>query len=162
MKKTRVWLVAVVWVVVGLLLGYIIGASGLLPALPPNTFNSPKENTSQVENAINRNYIGQWKFKNGDYTTLLTIREDGSVTEDEYVVDDVKETKSGTLKNDAIAYTRKITYKFNGYSGYTDTVETDTEITEYYQITISDDDVLDVLIGRNGAAGTRRFFRVTE
>lgn len=152
----QVWLVAIVFTLVGFLLGLLVGTRGLLPINPGS---SEPETVQKTDNA----YIGTWKFVNGEYTTLITIREDGSVTEDELFAGKRKSVKTGVLKTDGIAYTKRVDYQFSGQTGYTDVIEREQELTEYYTISLSEDgEMLDILLGRNGAAGAHHYFRVTE
>lgn len=158
MKKTKVWPVAVVWALVGLLLGYIIGASGLLPFRPIS--NTETVQTINAANTTNEEFIGVWKHMSKTDSYILTINEDGSVTYDKYWYEDLSERRTGVLRGDSIVLTKSTEY--SSYTNEDGTTEVETsayESTLDFNVSLSDDGVL-LLSRENGF--TSSFVRDTE
>ena len=152
----KVWLVAVVWVLVGFLLGFIVGSSDLLSLKnDPSSISASDETT--VTPAVNEKYIGKWKKANVNEENIITINPDGTVTEDRYWYEDKSSTMTGVVKGDSISYTKLVQYTpdANGAPA----VSQEGDVTFFYNLELSEEDVL-FLVGANGYKNS--YFRVSE
>ena len=151
----QVWLVAIVFTVVGYLIGLAVGGR-----LIPINLHSSKTETVQNADVENKDYIGTWKNMSKTDSYILTINEDGTAVYDRYWYEDLSERRTGVLRGNSLTLTKSTQYTNSvREDGTTEVVTSVNEATLVFNVSLSEDGVL-ILSRENGFSST--YLRDTE